>query len=136
MPIVPTEQKEQSELVGWLDRLAGSVNDLLYFAVPNGGFRLAKASAANLKRAGLVAGVPDLCIPTARPPHHGLFIEMKRAAGGEVSLAQRMWIDRLTRNGYRVEVCRGAEAAKAIVLDYLGTGEGELERTIVRLPGL
>ena len=71
---------------------------------------------------GVKAGVPDLFMPVARGGFHGLFIEMKRSAGGRLSDAQNEWIDRLRAEGYLAEVCAGWEAARETVLEYLGLG--------------
>lgn len=45
---------------------------------------------------------------------------MKRIKGGRVSPEQEDWHAKLTARGYRVEVCRGAAAAIAVLKDYLG----------------
>jgi hypothetical protein len=49
-----------------------------------------------------------------------LFIELKRRRGGVVSLDQQAVHDLLRDQGYRVEVCRGAEEAIRVISDYLG----------------
>lgn len=36
-----------------------------------------KATAVALKRQGVKAGVPDICLPVARNGYHGLHIELK-----------------------------------------------------------
>lgn len=71
------------------------------------------------------AGVPDLFLPVSRDGYHGLFIELKRQAGGRVSDEQKEWIQELRDQGYRVEVCKGWEAAAGVLKNYLGPGEGE-----------
>ena len=68
---------------------------------------------------GVKAGVPDLFLAVPRDPHHGLFIEMKRADGGRVSNEQREWISRLKKQGYKVVVCHGCVAAIKEIQDYL-----------------
>lgn len=113
---IPTEEAEQIRLVAWLD---WALPDVPYFHVPNGGWR-AKRTAGRMKALGAKPGVPDLSFPEPRGPWHGLYIEMKRAKGGQLSAAQTAWIGRLRRNGYRVEVCAGAEAAMAVIEDYFG----------------
>jgi hypothetical protein len=89
----------------------------LLFAIPNGGARH-PAVAGKLKAEGVKAGVPDLLLPVARRRWNGLFIEMK-SAKGRVSPAQKEWIDALDAQGYRCEVCYGAEAAFDAILGYL-----------------
>ena len=94
-----------------------SVDSRLLAAIPNGGHRH-KATAAMLKATGATAGVPDLLIPASRKGWHGLFIEMKRTKGGTVSPEQKDWLAHLNEQGYRAEVCKGFEAAKAVIQDY------------------
>ena len=88
---------------------------LRFAAVPNGGRRSPREAAA-LARQGVRKGVPDLLIfdPT-RDGEVGLAIEMKRRSGGTVSPHQRDWHEALRERGWRVEVCRGADAAIAVL---------------------
>jgi hypothetical protein len=109
----PTERQEQTVLCVWMDK-----NRILYYAIPNGGSRH-YLEAINLKRTGVKAGVPDLCIPLARNGYHGLYIELKRISGGKVSDEQTFWMEALQAEGYKVEIAYGAEQAKQIVRDYL-----------------
>ena len=53
------------------------------FAIPNGGARNV-VTAAKLKAEGVLAGVPDLCVPMARCGFHGLYIELKNGKKGVV----------------------------------------------------
>jgi hypothetical protein len=64
-------------------------------------------------------GVPDLFLPVSRHGFHGLFIEMKRRRGGVVNDRQRWWRDQLRAQGYRVEVCKGADEAIAVLFEYV-----------------
>ena len=106
MAAAPTEHAEQVSLCGWLD---AKHPDLDYWATPNGGNRNI-VTAAKMKAEGQKAGIPDLFFPELR-----LFVEMKRTKGGSVSKEQKHWIERLTKHGYKVVVCKGAaEAVKAI----------------------
>ena len=113
-----TEHGEQSALVeacAWLENQRPEL--ALLFAIPNGGERH-PAVAARLKAEGVKPGVPDLFLPVARGGHHGLWIEMK--AGRNRSTANQLaWAERLRGQGYRVEVCYGAEAALAVLVEYL-----------------
>ena len=90
----------------------------LIYAIPNGGKR-GKAQAAKLKNEGLKAGMPDLHLPVARQGFHGCYIEMKSKTG-TAEKHQRELHTKLRDHGNRVEVCQGFEAAKAVLLDYLG----------------
>ena len=107
---VPSEHIEQSLLVQWFRR---SYPNVLIFAVPNGGAR-SKATAGKLKVEGVVPGIPDLFCPEWR-----LWVEMKRIKGGVVSHEQQGMIDYLQSVGYRAIVCKGAEDAKAQILEFL-----------------
>jgi hypothetical protein len=82
-----------------------------------------------MKDEGVRKGVPDLCLPVPMwgrytddgqiDWYHGLFIEMKKEKGGTVSKEQKEWIELLKKQGYRVEVCKGYEAAVKVLEDYL-----------------
>ena len=67
--------------------------------------------------------MPDLFLPAARENFHGLYIEMKRKAGGRVSADQKVWIDALSKQGYAVRVCLGWEDAARTLEKYLQLGE-------------
>ena len=97
----PTEEAEQRVLVRWLDWFRP---DVLYYHVPNGGWRT-KATAGIMKATGAKPGVHDLCFPAARGSWHGLYIEMKRSVGGQLTPAQKEWLELLRSEGYRAEVC-------------------------------
>ncbi|MDR0620314.1 MAG: VRR-NUC domain-containing protein [Deltaproteobacteria bacterium] len=132
-PPLPSEDYEQQRLAVWLETIQKLVPKpkILYYAVPNGGWRN-KVVAVKLKAQGVRPGVPDMVIPVPRGGYHGLYIELKRAKGGQVSAYQKDWIENLREHGYRAEVCAGADAAMAVVVDYLG-----LDRTFTQLtPGL
>lgn len=66
-----SEAQEQEAVIEWCDW-----KHIPIFAIPNGGKRDAR-EAAHMKRQGVRAGVPDLCVPVARGGFHGLYIEMK-----------------------------------------------------------
>ena len=78
-----SEATEQERLISWAQRQYNKYPELkLLYHVPNGGSRNT-LEAANLKRQGVKAGVPDLCLPVARQGHHGLYIEMNIHASFE-----------------------------------------------------
>ena len=83
------------------------------FHIPNGGSRN-KMEAANLKRQGVKAGVPDLMFPVALHGYHGLFIEMK-AGRNKTTENQEAWLDLLAKNEYCVRVCYGFDEARQII---------------------
>jgi hypothetical protein len=86
---------------------------VVIFAIPNGGKRNI-TTAKNLKREGVVPGVPDLFIPA-----WGLWIEMKRQKGGRLSPDQDEMIAYLDSIGHRVIVGYGAADASEKLLAFL-----------------
>jgi hypothetical protein len=120
-PVVRTsEHVEQVTLMRWaaLHERRWPALRLLH-AVPNGGHRF-KAVAVAMKAEGVKRGVPDLDLPVARGPWHGLRIELK-AKGGRLTREQATWIKLFRAAGYRAEVCTGWEAARDLILEYLHT---------------
>lgn len=83
------------------------------FHIPNGGSRN-KMEAANLKRQGVKAGVPDLCFPVPQRGYHGMFIEMK-AGRNKTTDNQEEWIMLLKDQGYFVQVCYGFDSARGVI---------------------
>lgn len=118
--MIPTEDAEQIAVVAWCEGYAlADARARLLLHVPNGGQRHI-ATAARLRRLGVRPGVPDLLLPVAVPPYHGLWIEMKRRKGGQVSADQHGWMDALRAEGYAVAVARGADEAIEVIIAYLG----------------
>ena len=118
--MIPTEDTEQLAVIAWCEGYAlADARARLLLHVPNGGSRHI-VEAAKLRRLGVRAGVPDLLLPVAVAPYHGLWIEMKRRKGGLVSAAQHGWIDALRAEGYAVAVARGADEAIDTIIAYLG----------------
>lgn len=73
-----SEAQEQCKLIKWADKCVQmKIHPELsmLYAVPNGG-RRDKAEAAHLKRQGVRAGVPDLCLAVPKGKYHGLYIEL------------------------------------------------------------
>ncbi|QIT54106.1 VRR-NUC domain-containing protein [Aquisalimonas sp. 2447] len=113
-----SEHDEQAALFRWAGFARVRWPELaVMHAVPNGGHRR-KATAGMLKAEGVRRGVPDICLPVPRAGFHGLYIELKTRRG-TATRDQRWWIDALRRLGYRAEICRGWEAARAVIEDYL-----------------
>ena len=107
-----SEAEEQRAVIEWCD-----LRKVPVFHIPNGGFRNGR-EAANLKRQGVRAGVPDLCVPVARGGFHSLYIEMK-AAGGRVSEKQAEWLKLLRDQGMCAYVCYGAGNAVELIERYM-----------------
>jgi hypothetical protein len=114
---------EYDEQVAVVDYLRLKYPNVTFFASANGGLRN-KIVAAKLKKAGVCPGVPDLfiargrSIPAGKEYFLGLFIEMK-ISNGSISPAQRIMMGKLTRAGYRCEVCYGADEAMKVLDEYL-----------------
>ena len=102
------EANEQCKVISYC-----TMRNYPVFHIPNGGSRN-KMEAANLKRQGVKAGVPDLMFPVALRGYHGLFIEMK-AGKNKTTKNQDEWLDLLAQNGYCVRVCYGFLEAMAII---------------------
>ena len=119
------EDQEQATLFRWAQLQAGMHPELqLLMHIPNGGKRNA-AEAARFKAEGVKAGVPDLLLPVARQGKHGLWIELKRRQGGRLSENQSEWLEALSSQGYRTEVCCGWEEASRVLLNYLTAEQAE-----------
>ena len=71
------------------------------------------SEAVRFKKEGVLAGFPDLILPTPRHGFHSLAIELKRRKGASsrVSNNQVDWIKYLTQQGWYACVCYGADEA-------------------------
>jgi len=115
-----SEAQEQADLIEWAEscvRLKVHPELKLLHAIPNGGSRDIR-EAKNLKRQGVKAGVPDLCLPVPKGNYHGLYIEMK-VGRNKPSANQKEWLAALSANGYAVAVCYGAAEARRRIEEYL-----------------
>lgn len=118
------EAREQEWLFRWAEFKALEFPELsLLYHIPNGGKRNAK-EAANLKRQGVKAGVPDLCLPVARGKYHGLYIELK-AGKNKPTDKQNEWVQKLNEQGYLSLVCVGWNTAAEVIESYLKLPKGE-----------
>ena len=116
---VPTEAQEQETLFRWAAVMTAKWPEMrLLHAIPNGGSRH-PIEAARLKAQGVKAGIPDIFLPVARGKAHGLYIEMKRRKGGRLSEEQIIMIGWLRQQGYRVEVCKGFDEARDVIMEYM-----------------
>ena len=127
-PPCPTEYDEQRAVISWCrqySRFAG-FEKLAMVHGDSSGVRVPIGCALKMKKAGAIKGWPDLFLPVpleSQPGQYhccGLFIELKRRQGGVVSREQKEIHRLLSKNGYRVEVCKGADAAIQAIIDYLG----------------
>ncbi|HFQ5433818.1 TPA: VRR-NUC domain-containing protein [Vibrio vulnificus] len=116
------ERAEQVTLINWANEtmFEGVLIGEYLTHVANEGKRGPQARKDFIELGGR-AGYPDLIldIPTARYP--GLRIEMKAPEpyDSAVTPEQYAWHEKLRARGYRVEVCRGFEEAKELIMDYL-----------------
>lgn len=116
--VTTSEAEEQMAVIKWADLMSNKHPCLKWlYHCPNGGSRNI-AEAANLKRMGVKAGVPDLFLPYPADGCHGLFIEMKSQTGRPTAL-QKDWLKWLNENGYRAVVCYGTEHAIKVLEYYL-----------------
>ncbi len=112
------EAAEQEVLIQWCEWRQVKYPELkLIYHIPNGGSRN-KIEAVNLKKQGVKAGVPDLCLPVARKGFHGLYIEMKYGKN-RITKYQKEWLEDLKKQGYFVAVCYGAYEAEQVITEYL-----------------
>lgn len=116
--VEPYESEEQEALFQWAEAMSGKYPCLrLMYHVPNGGHRSA-AVAGKLKAEGVKAGVPDICLPSARGGYHGLYIELK-AGKNKATKEQEEWLSALNAEGYKAVVCRGWVRASEEIKNYL-----------------
>lgn len=87
------------------------------YHVPNEGKR-SLINGARLKQAGLKAGVPDVCLPTAHGGYIGLYIEMK-VKPNKPTENQKKWLRALRAAGHMTAVCYSWEEAKNLIEQYI-----------------
>lgn len=108
------EREVQRQLFTWAEAQSGATPELsLLFAVPNGQVRPGIPLEPGLK-----SGVPDLFLPVASGPYHGLFLELKRE-GGRLRDEQEAWLIDLADEEYGVYVAYGFADAKHALTSYL-----------------
>lgn len=97
------------------------------YAVPNGGKRNAR-EASRMKREGVKAGVPDVCITLGCAGYYGLYIELKRdKPKGRLTMGQKAWLKKLNKAHYFGAVCFGLDEAIDLIKAYLGQERQILE---------
>lgn len=122
---VPTEYSEQCSIFRRAQLYIKRYPELRFLTGSLSGVRLTVGTAMKCKNAGcLVRGVPDLFLPINRGGYSGLFIELKRVKGSKILPEQNVWATMLTSQGYRHEFCYGADAAWAVIVNYLSGKEG------------
>lgn len=121
-----TEDDLQKMVFQWIRLMERRVSEFaMAFHCPNGGSRNPR-EAARFKGMGVRPGVPDIMLPC--PGHSingqywfdGLAIELKSKTG-RLTGEQSMWLGRLKDEcGWRTEVCRTFDEAKAVLCEYMG----------------
>jgi hypothetical protein len=116
---IASEDQEQIALFKWAELQAGKYPDLKKMSHVANGKKRSKITAAILKGMGVKRGVADVFLPVPRGLYHGLFLELKRVKGGELSDEQKAFGDQVMGDGYRYTVCEGWEQAADRILQYL-----------------
>lgn len=132
-----SEADEHARVIAWARDTATlalyPALDLLYHPA-NGGYRPMRV-AAEMKSNGVLAGVPDLCLPVpvfaARTPlevagpnatgkmcFSALYVELK-ARAGELTDAQERVMHRLEQHHCAVATCWRFKQARAAIIEYL-----------------
>ncbi len=116
----PSEQQEQEAVIQWAHVMSSRWPELrLLASIPNGELR-DKATAVRLKKAGVLAGMPDLLLAARRGGYGALFLELKRRdRSNHASPAQKVIHELLEEAGYRVCVVYGSEEAIEAIENYL-----------------
>jgi hypothetical protein len=121
------EDAIQGHLFSWIRHLDNQFLfpglDVIY-AIPNGSKR-SKFQGALLKATGMESGIPDVHIPVSRKPFYSLYIELKtftayQKTNHSLSENQQIWIEKLRKQGHRVEVIWSLTEAIQTIRDYLG----------------
>lgn len=120
------ESTHQKTLLNWSRVVKfgdGRLHDYI-IAIPNGahlaGTKLQRQrKMAVMKAEGLKVGTPDLFLAIPVGEFGGLWIEMK-SEKGKPSENQLIMIDRLSKIGYKCEICYGWVEAKEAIESYLG----------------
>lgn len=116
------EHDEQVALFEWAGLAVATMKELaLLYAVPNGGHRHIVV-AANMKKEGVKAGMPDVNLDVARRGYHGLRIEMK-LKGRPLSDAQDEKRVLLEREGFFFKRANTSGEAIDTIKWYLGYGK-------------
>jgi hypothetical protein len=111
------EHMEQCALMRWCQLNEQKYPELRWiYAIPNGGQRNILV-AAKLKKEGVKAGVPDLCLPVARGGYQALYIELK-AGKNKPTASQLEWQGGLNALGNLSVTCWGWESGSRVIDDY------------------
>lgn len=113
-----SEYEEQCALFAWSALQCEVYPPLrLMFATLNGA-AMHPATAAKMRRAGMVKGVPDVWLPWPVGDYAGLVFEMK-VGRNTCTDEQKYFLSTLADCGWRTGVCYSADDAIRLVVDYL-----------------
>jgi len=118
----PLEAVEQAAFIVWCgietNRIKYPDLDLMHCSL--NGVKLTKKQANDAKNAGMLAGIPDLFLPVTFTLNQqfGLYIEMKRLKGSQLTKSQKVIIPRLRNMGFTVVVAKGCNEAIQAIKDY------------------
>lgn len=117
----PLEEAEQRALFDWRNRMTGKFPELRWLHSSLNGVPLSQGLAVKMRSLGMTAGVCDVFLPVKRGAFSGLYIEMKRLKGvpSDLSDDQEEFIQFTNEQGYYATWCKGWEAAKQVITDYL-----------------
>lgn len=122
-----SEDEIQMEVIRWRDEVGIHRWPELKWLhhIPNGGLLAGRSkleimrAGAKRKALGVVAGIPDLCLPVCNGQFSGLYIELK-TLGGSVSDKQFEFSEFALSQGYEWLALRSAEAAVYEIESYMG----------------
>jgi len=120
-----SEYNEQCAYFLWARMFAKNEPRLKYaFSMQSGEKFKSALAGARAKKAGMLAGIPDIFIPCPIGKYAGLWIELKRKivkgeAKPTVSQSQKEALEYLNGVGYKAIVCYGADEAINATKSYL-----------------
>lgn len=123
--MIHAEYNEQATLFAWIRLNARYDKRLLYAFSSQAGEKFkSKLAGARAKKAGMLAGIPDVFLPYPNKQYAGLWIELKRRivkgqSKPTLSEAQKICLEYFNKVGYKAIVCYGADEAIQAIKDYL-----------------
>lgn len=119
----PLEEADQIAIFQWRRLMVPKYPELRWLHASLNGVPLSPGLAAKMRALGMTAGIADVFLPVAKGGYSGLYIELKRAKGvaSDLSDDQREFLGFVAGQGYRAEWCKGWEAAKNLIVEYLET---------------
>jgi len=129
------EHMEQAKFTAFMRTYHPSI---LFFAIPNGGYRTA-SEAARLKAEGVLAGVADIFVAQSKEGvretiSYGLFLEFKAPGKSNTqSAAQKEFEEKALVRGYGYAIVDSAADAVREVYDYLDFTEAARKSELLEL---